>query len=148
LRRLRSSAISNQYQTNTPLPRLLDRSDGTAAREGGYAQQSWMPLAGMLHLTAGVRWDHHSMDRVTAVSPVASASLALASGTRVQILPDGVVFTHSPTPNASRQGPNKDWYIWNCLRMRRLQSRGANRHEPTRWFHLVFSTFRNLGNAQ
>jgi hypothetical protein len=84
-RRLRSSGISNQYQTNSPIPRLLDRSDGTADREGGYAQQSWMPLEGMIHLTAGVRWDHHSTDRVTAVSPTASASIALSQGTRIQL---------------------------------------------------------------
>ena len=85
VRRLRSSGISNQYQTNSAAPRLLDRSDGTAAREGGYAQQSWMPLAGMLHFTAGVRWDHHSMDRMTAVSPEVSGSLALSQRTRVQL---------------------------------------------------------------
>jgi hypothetical protein len=83
-RRIRSSGISNQYQTNSPIPRLLDRSDGTAQREGGYAQQSWMPLAGMIHLTADVRWDHHSVDGVTAVSPTASAAIALSEGTRVQ----------------------------------------------------------------
>jgi len=85
LRRMRSSGVSNQYQTSSSVPRLLDRSDGTAAREGGYVQQSWMPLSGMLHLTAGVRWDHHSTDRVTAMSPQASASLALSEGTRVQL---------------------------------------------------------------
>ena len=84
-RRIRSSGISNQYQTNSPTPRLLDRSDGTAVRDGGYAQQSWTPLQGMLHLTAGVRWDHHSTDSVTAVSPQMSASIALPSGTRVQL---------------------------------------------------------------
>jgi hypothetical protein len=85
LRRLRSSGISNQYQTNSPTPRLLDRSDGTAARESGYAQQSWMPLQGKIHLTAGVRWDHQSVDRVTAVSPTTSVSIALSQGTRVQL---------------------------------------------------------------
>ena len=84
-RRLRSSSSAVQYQTNSPLPRLLDRSDGTAAREGGYAQQSWMPLQGMLHFTAGVRWDHHSTDRVTAVSPQVSVSIALPTGTRVNL---------------------------------------------------------------
>ncbi len=85
LRRLRSNGTSFQYQVNTPLPRLLDHSDGTAVREGGYAQQSWMPWAGRLHLTAGVRWDNQSIDHVAAVSPEASASLALAGGTRLQL---------------------------------------------------------------
>jgi hypothetical protein len=85
LRRLRSNGASIQYQTNTPAPRLLDHSDGTAARESGYAQQSWMPFAGRLHFTAGVRWDHHSTDAVAAVSPTFSAALALAQGTRIQL---------------------------------------------------------------
>uniref|UniRef100_Q01NY6 TonB-dependent receptor n=1 Tax=Solibacter usitatus (strain Ellin6076) TaxID=234267 RepID=Q01NY6_SOLUE len=85
LRRLRSNGTSFQYQVNAPLPRLLDHSDGTAVREGGYAQQSWMPWTGRLHFTAGVRWDNQSIDHVAAVSPEASASLALASGTRIQL---------------------------------------------------------------
>lgn len=85
LRRLRSNGVANQYQTGTTVPRLLDHSDGTALREGGYVQQSWLPWSGRLHLTAGVRWDHHSIDNVAAVSPQASASLALAQGTRIQL---------------------------------------------------------------
>jgi hypothetical protein len=85
VRRLRSSGYANQYQTTSSVPRLLDRHDGTAAREGGFVQQSWMPLAGRIHLTAGVRWDHHSTDEVTAVSPQFSASLVLTPSTRVQL---------------------------------------------------------------
>jgi hypothetical protein len=84
-RRLRSDGFSNQYQSTSPLPRLLDRHDGTAAREGGYVQQSWMPWAGRVHLTAGVRWDHHSVDDVAVMSPQASASLAVTQSTRMQI---------------------------------------------------------------
>ena len=85
VRRLRSNGFSDQYQTNSPLPRLLDHSDGTALRESGYAQQSWMPWAGRLHFTAGARWDHHSIDDVAVLSPQASASLALAGGARLQL---------------------------------------------------------------
>ena len=85
LRRLRSNGFADQYQTASPLPRLLDHSDGTALRESGYAQQSWMPWAGRLHFTAGVRWDHHSIDDVAVLSPQASASLALTGGTRIQL---------------------------------------------------------------
>jgi len=32
-----------------------------------------------------MRWDHHSTDRVTAVSPTASVSVMLSPGTRVQL---------------------------------------------------------------
>jgi hypothetical protein len=85
VRRLRSNGTTFQYQTGAPLPRLLDHSDGTALRESGYGQQTWMPWAGRLHVTAGARWDHHSTDDVAVVSPQASASLMLAEGTRVQL---------------------------------------------------------------
>jgi TonB dependent receptor-like, beta-barrel/Carboxypeptidase regulatory-like domain len=85
VRRLRSGGFANQYQSTSPAPRLLDSHDGTAAREGGYAQQSWMPWAGRLHLTAGLRWDHHSVDDVAAISPTASLSFAATQSTRVQI---------------------------------------------------------------
>ena len=85
LRRLRGNGTNFQYQTNAPVPRLLDHSDGTALRESGYAQQSWMPWAGRLHFTAGVRWDRHSIDDAAVVSPQASASLGLAQGTRIQL---------------------------------------------------------------
>ena len=85
IRRLRSSGFANQYQSTSPAPRLLDRHEGTAAREGGYAQQSWMPWAGRLHITAGVRWDHHSVDEVAVVSPTTSLSFAATPSTRLQI---------------------------------------------------------------
>ncbi|MCU1237458.1 MAG: TonB-dependent receptor [Candidatus Solibacter sp.] len=85
IRRLRDNGASIQYQTNNPTPRLLDHADGTALRASGYAQQSWMPWAGRIHLTAGIRWDHHSIDDVAAVSPTFSAALSLAQGTRIQL---------------------------------------------------------------
>jgi hypothetical protein len=85
VRRLRSGGFANQYQTNSATPRLLDNHDGTAAREGGYVQQSWMPWAGRLHVTAGIRWDHHSVNDVAAVSPQASLSFAITQSTRAQI---------------------------------------------------------------
>jgi hypothetical protein len=85
VRRLRSGGFANQYSSTSAVPRLLDRHDGTAAREGGYVQQSWMPWAGRLHVTGGVRWDHHSVDDVAAVSPAASLSFAATPSTRVQI---------------------------------------------------------------
>ena len=85
VRRLRSAGLNYQYQTTSPQPRLLDQHDGTAAREGGYVQQSWMPWAGRLHLTSGVRWDHHGVDDISVLSPQASLSFAVTQATRVQI---------------------------------------------------------------
>jgi len=51
VRRLRDGGSSDQYQTNSPAPRLLDHYDGTAVHTGGYVQQSWMAWSGRLHLT-------------------------------------------------------------------------------------------------
>jgi hypothetical protein len=85
VRRLRDGGLYNQYQTGTPAPRLLDRFNGTALRESGYAQQAWTAWSGALHWNAGVRWDHHSIDGVAAASPTASVALMLTQGTRVQL---------------------------------------------------------------
>src|SRR5258708_32061295 len=84
-RRIRNGGFFNQYQANSPLPRLLDRFNGTALREGGYAQQAWTAWSGRLHLNAGARWDHHSIDDVAAVSPSASLAFLLTQSTRIQL---------------------------------------------------------------
>src|SRR5689334_10974463 len=83
VRQLRDSGFANQYQTVATAPRLLDRFDGVGTRVGGFAQQSWTALAGRLHLSAGARWDHHSIDGVAAVSPQASAAFQLAPATQL-----------------------------------------------------------------
>jgi len=77
----KSATRASQINTNRMEPSCvcLDRFNGTATRAGGYAQQSWTGLSGRAHLTAGARWDYESLDRVRAVSPQASASLALTS---------------------------------------------------------------------
>jgi hypothetical protein len=85
VRRLRDGGSEDQYQTNSPVPRLLDHFDGTAVHTGGYAQQSWMAWSGRLHLTAGARWDHHSIDGVSVVSPQASAAFNLTPATIVHL---------------------------------------------------------------
>jgi hypothetical protein len=76
-RRIRNWDFVNQYQTASGLPDILDHANGTAVQYGGYAQQSWSGYAGRVRLTAGVRWDDHTADRVPAVSPQASASFGL-----------------------------------------------------------------------
>jgi hypothetical protein len=83
-RRIREGGFYNQFQSNSPVPRLLDRFDGTAVVGGGYVQQGWMPWNGRLHLAVGARWDRHSIDHVPAVSPQVSASLQVAPATRLQ----------------------------------------------------------------
>jgi hypothetical protein len=84
VRRLHDSGFQNQFLTTAPYTRLLDHWDGTAAREGAYAQQSWTFANGHAHLTAGARWDHHSYTGLSTVSPQASIGLAPFSHTRLQ----------------------------------------------------------------
>ena len=85
VRRLRHAGSSIQYQSIATNLRLLDRFDGVATRTGGFAQQSWSGFSGILHLSAGVRWDHHSIDGVTATSPQASATVYVSHSTRLQL---------------------------------------------------------------
>jgi hypothetical protein len=85
VRRLRDQDYSNQYNTAAGAPRVLDHADGTALRLGGYVQQSWAGFEGRLRLTAGARWDGHSTDRVSAVSPQASAAIGITKSTRIQL---------------------------------------------------------------
>jgi hypothetical protein len=85
VRLLRDSGQSIQYQSVASVQRLLDHFDGTATRIGGYVQQSWTGLSGALHLSAGARWDRHSINGVAAVSPQASAAFYATSSTRIQL---------------------------------------------------------------
>jgi len=83
VRRLHDSGYTNQFLTASPYVRLLDRADGTGLRQGGYAQQSWTLAGGHVHLTAGARWDHHSLDGVSALSPAASLAVIATGSTRL-----------------------------------------------------------------
>ena len=84
MRRLRDQGFSDSYQSVVTAPQVLDHFNGDALRLGGYAQQSWTGLSGRLHFTAGMRWDRHSIDKVEAVSPTASASVGITRSTSLQ----------------------------------------------------------------
>jgi hypothetical protein len=84
VRRLRDEGYGIQYQSSAAT-RILDRARGSATREGGYAQQSFLAWKGRLHLNAGARWDHENIDGIAAVSPQTSVSLMLTPSTRVQL---------------------------------------------------------------
>jgi hypothetical protein len=85
LRQMRDQGFSDRYQTVTTAPTVLDHFNGNALREGGYLQQSWMAWAGRLRFTAGARWDHHSIDKVSAVSPSAAAAFGITPSTNLQL---------------------------------------------------------------
>jgi hypothetical protein len=85
VRRVRVQDFSNQYESASGIPSVLDHADGTALRLGGYVQQSWQAWNGRLRLTAGGRWDRDSIDRVSTFSPQASLSLGVTKSTHVQL---------------------------------------------------------------
>jgi CarboxypepD_reg-like domain/TonB-dependent Receptor Plug Domain len=84
VRRLRDDGFANSYQSVVTAPQVLDRYDGTGLRLGGYAQQSWTGWSGRLHFTAGLRWDRHSVNQVSAVSPSSAASVGVTRSTSLQ----------------------------------------------------------------
>ncbi len=83
-RRLRDEGLTAQYQTVATAPRLLDHFNGTGVLTGAYGSQSWTGWSGHLHLTAGIRESHDSLDRIGAATPQASASLVFGA-TRMQL---------------------------------------------------------------
>ncbi len=83
-RQLRDEGYGSQYQSASSA-RTLDRYRGHATRVGGYVQQSLLAWNGRVHLVAGARWDHEDLDRDSAISPQASASLMVTRSTSVQL---------------------------------------------------------------
>jgi hypothetical protein len=84
MRQIRDEGFSDLYQTVVTAPQILDHFNGNALRLGGYLQQTWTGWSGRLHFTAGARWDRHSIDKVAAVSPSASAAFGITHTTNLQ----------------------------------------------------------------
>jgi hypothetical protein len=78
LRRLRDEGFTNQYQFNPFAVRPLNRYRGGPWISNGYLQQQWSK--GALHLTAGARWERHSVVDGAALLPYAAAGLRLWRG--------------------------------------------------------------------
>jgi hypothetical protein len=83
VRRLRDEGFANRYQFNPLAVRRLDEYRGHAVRSSGYAQQSWNGWGGRIWLSAGGRWDRHSLTGAAAASPHGSLGFVLGR-TRVQ----------------------------------------------------------------
>jgi len=85
MRQIRDEGFADQYQSVVTAPLVLNRFDGNALRQGGYVQQSWADHSGRLRITAGARWDYHSIDKVAAVSPSASVAYGITPSTSLQL---------------------------------------------------------------
>jgi hypothetical protein len=83
VRDIRDQGYANQYQSNLTFL-LLEKYHGDGRRGGGYVGQSWSALSGKLHVSAGGRGDHDSLDGKTAWQPQASAAVSLTQATRLQ----------------------------------------------------------------
>jgi hypothetical protein len=83
MRRIRDGGYAQQFDSN--VLRVHQSWDGTALLDGGYVQQSVAALRGRVRVSAGVRWDRHSADNVTATSPAASAAISLTRTTHLQL---------------------------------------------------------------
>lgn len=85
VRDVRSSGYEHIYNTAANIPRIVETYAGTGILAGAFLQQSWAFWDNRLQLTAGSRWDHGSLDGVTAFSPQASVTLRLWNSTRFQL---------------------------------------------------------------
>src|SRR5207249_595372 len=73
-RRPRQDGSTTQFVYSPALTQTLDISHGAGRQAGAYVQQSFAPLSGRVHITAGVRQDQHSEGRTQITSPYASVS--------------------------------------------------------------------------
>jgi hypothetical protein len=83
--RLRDGGFDRRYDSVGGVQRIVNRFDGTGVAAGGFLQQAWNAFGGRLHLTAGLRWDRHSVDGVAALSPQASAAMMVTPTTRLHL---------------------------------------------------------------
>lgn len=65
--------------------RQYNRYRRTGYLAGGYAGEAWNGLHDRLHVATTVRWDRHSVDQVTAVSPQAGLTLRLVGSLNLQL---------------------------------------------------------------
>jgi hypothetical protein len=84
VRSIRDAGYLEQYNSPTIL-QLLDVYKGAGLLAGGFVDQSWTTWNGHLHLNIGTRWDRHSTDGVTSISPQSSLAFSPWSSTRFQL---------------------------------------------------------------
>ncbi len=64
---------------------LVDQYAGKDLLTGGYLNQSWTNWKGRVHFNASGRWDHDSLDGMTAFSPQAGISLGLTHSLKLSV---------------------------------------------------------------
>ncbi|MDQ2774330.1 MAG: TonB-dependent receptor [Acidobacteriota bacterium] len=82
-RHIGTSGFQNTFNTFQDV-RLVERYRGEGLLSGGFWDESWTGWKDRIHLLASGRWDHHSVDSVSAFSPQASIALDLTASMRLQ----------------------------------------------------------------
>ncbi len=83
LRSIHDAGFLNQF--NGPaVVQVLDRYAGSGTLAGGYVEHSWTTFNRHIHVTTGVRWDHHSIDSQSVFSPQAGLSWSPWSSTQLR----------------------------------------------------------------
>jgi len=83
LRRMRDEGYLDRRSTGAPFVQRIDQYRGRGLRGGVHAVQHWQGFQGKLHVRAGGRVDRHSVNEVSAASPMASLSVYLTPSTQV-----------------------------------------------------------------
>jgi Carboxypeptidase regulatory-like domain/TonB-dependent Receptor Plug Domain len=84
LRSIGQSGYLEQYNSPTVI-QVLDKYKGTGTLASGFVEQAWTTAGGRLHLTAGGRWDRHSIDAVSTLSPQAGMTIGLWPSAQFQL---------------------------------------------------------------
>jgi hypothetical protein len=84
VRAIRGAGSAEQYNS-AAVVRVRGAYDATGTLAGGFLAQSWSLLSGRMNLSAGGRWDHHSIDGVTAFSPQTSFSFSPLSSMSLRL---------------------------------------------------------------
>jgi hypothetical protein len=84
VRAIRGAGLAQQYSSAAVL-RMRGAYDATGTLAGGFLGQSWSLMSNRINLSAGWRWDHHSIDGVNAFSPQTSFAFRPLSSMSLQL---------------------------------------------------------------
>jgi len=84
VRNIRDAGFSEDF-LGPGAANVLDTYGGSGTLSGGFLEQSWSIAEDRVLVSAGGRWDHHSIDRVTAFSPHLGATFSPWHSLRLEL---------------------------------------------------------------
>jgi hypothetical protein len=85
LRRPRDNGFRNWYEFSPFAVQRRDDYRGRAVQPALFAVQSWSPAGGRVRLSAGARWERHSVGPLSVLLPHASLGLGVREGTQISL---------------------------------------------------------------